>query len=149
MHTNELLYAQHFAASSVDICQYFHFEVFNLSDVCVHTADLALLMMMLVGDDLIPEPCPLEHESVKVPPCANGQPTSEAEQLEECDQWSSSHTRRCRKLSVFTKNNVNMTRIQSSPSKFTSGEKRQVDFYIDIEGTLTDRAVVTAISRLF
>ena len=52
-------------------------------------------------------------------------------------------------LSVFTKNNVNMTRIQSKPSKFTSGEKRQVDFYIDVEGTLTDRAVVTAISQLY
>ena len=36
VHTDELLYAQHFAASPVDICQYFHFEVFNLSDVCIY-----------------------------------------------------------------------------------------------------------------
>jgi prephenate dehydratase len=52
-------------------------------------------------------------------------------------------------LSVFTKNNVNMTRIQSKPSKFNTGEKRKVEFFIDITGKLTDKPVVTAISQLY
>lgn len=49
-------------------------------------------------------------------------------------------------LGVFTRNGVNMTRIQSKPAKFNSGEKRKVDFFIDIEGALTDKSVVTAVS---
>lgn len=42
-----------------------------------------------------------------------------------------------------------MTRIQSKPSKFISGEQRKVDFFVDIEGALTERSVVTAISQLY
>ena len=42
-----------------------------------------------------------------------------------------------------------MTRIQSKPSKFYSGEKRKIEFFIDIEGQLMDKNVVTAISQLY
>ena len=35
VHSDGLLYARHFAASPFGICQCFHFEVLNFSDVCV------------------------------------------------------------------------------------------------------------------
>ena len=45
----------------------------------------------------------------------------------------------------MTKNKVNMTRIQSKPSKFHAGDSRHVEFYVDIEGTLRDQNVIKAV----
>lgn len=50
-------------------------------------------------------------------------------------------------LSILTCNNINMTRIQSKPSKFIE-ESRTVDFFVDLEGSLDDANVQKAINEL-
>ena len=51
-------------------------------------------------------------------------------------------------LNILTSNKINMTRITSKPAKFVENNWRQVDFFVDLEGKLTDENVQTAISQL-
>ena len=51
-------------------------------------------------------------------------------------------------LNILTSNKINMTRIQSKPAKFIENDWRQVDFHVDIEGTLNDPHIKRAISQL-
>lgn len=51
-------------------------------------------------------------------------------------------------LNILTSNQINMTRIQSKPSKFIHNNWRQVDFYIDIEGNPTDENVRKSLVEL-
>lgn len=50
-------------------------------------------------------------------------------------------------LNVLTNNNINLTRIESKPSKYYR-EERAHDFYIDFKGTLQDENVAKMISEL-
>jgi len=49
-------------------------------------------------------------------------------------------------LNILTSNKINMTRIQSKPSKFIENDWRKVDFHVDIEGTNDDKNVIRAIA---
>lgn len=51
-------------------------------------------------------------------------------------------------LNILTSNQINMTRIQSRPSKFIHNNWRQVDFFIDIEGNSTDKNVRKSLYEL-
>lgn len=51
-------------------------------------------------------------------------------------------------INILTSNKINMTRIQSRPSKFVVNNWRQVDFFIDIEGNLLDANVQKAVREL-
>ena len=51
-------------------------------------------------------------------------------------------------LNILTSNHVNLTRINSRPSKFIKNNWRQVNFFIDIEGDLHDSNVQKAIKQL-
>lgn len=61
---------------------------------------------------------------------------------------SESHGVLNKALNILTTNSINLTRIQSKPSKFVNNDMRQVDFFIDIEGSLHDVNVQKAISQL-
>ena len=50
-------------------------------------------------------------------------------------------------LNVLARNNINLTRIESKPSK-TLKYRRGFDFFIDFYGAVTDRNVANAISEL-
>ena len=58
---------------------------------------------------------------------------------------SESHGILNKALNILTSNKINMTRINSKPSKFIENDWRQVEFHVDIEGTLDDPAVRTAV----
>jgi prephenate dehydratase len=47
-------------------------------------------------------------------------------------------------LQIFTDNNINMTRIQSKPSRYVK-DKRLYEFYADFDGTQRDPQVIKAI----
>ena len=51
-------------------------------------------------------------------------------------------------LNILTSNNINMTRIQSKPTKFYQDGWRKVNFHVDIEGTNQDKNVIRAIAQL-
>jgi prephenate dehydratase len=44
-------------------------------------------------------------------------------------------------VAILTNNQINMKRIASKPSKFVQNNWREVDFFIDIEGTTQDENV--------
>jgi prephenate dehydratase len=50
-------------------------------------------------------------------------------------------------LNVFTKNGINLTRIQSRPPKMINHEKT-IDFYADFDGKINDLHVEAAIEEL-
>jgi len=50
-------------------------------------------------------------------------------------------------LQVLCQNQIDLTRIESKPSKFYTVEKAH-DFYVDFKGTTDDNNVRTAISDL-
>jgi phenylalanine-4-hydroxylase len=50
-------------------------------------------------------------------------------------------------LSIFSKNKVNLTYINSKPSKF-SGNNKSVDFFVDLEGKLSDKNIQSAMEEL-
>lgn len=50
-------------------------------------------------------------------------------------------------LQIFTDNNINMTRIQSKPSRYVK-DKRLYEFYADFDGTQRDPKVLKAIEQL-
>jgi len=51
---------------------------------------------------------------------------------------------------IFAKNNVNLTYINSRPSKFltTSNEKRLIDFFVDFQGKMDDLHVINALAEI-
>ena len=49
-------------------------------------------------------------------------------------------------LNILTSNKINMTRINSKPSKFIENDWRQVEFHVDIEGRSEDKNVIRAIA---
>jgi len=51
-------------------------------------------------------------------------------------------------LQIFAKNNINLSFINSKPSKFTSLVSKRVDFYIDIERPKSDTLLYKAIDGL-
>ena len=51
-------------------------------------------------------------------------------------------------INILTSNQVNMTRIQSKPTKFFKSGWREIDFFIDVEGKHTDTNVKEAIGQL-
>ena len=61
---------------------------------------------------------------------------------------SESHGVLNKALSILTSNNINMTRINSKPSKIFDNNWRTVDFFIDIEGSLQDKNIQKAIQEL-
>jgi len=61
---------------------------------------------------------------------------------------SESHGVLNKALGILTNNHINMKRIMSKPSKFVENNWREVDFFIDIEGTLHDENVKKAIGEL-
>lgn len=50
-------------------------------------------------------------------------------------------------LQIFTDNNINMTRIQSKPTRYVK-EKRLYEFYADFDGAQMDPKVAKAIGEL-
>ena len=50
-------------------------------------------------------------------------------------------------LNVFTKNNINLTRIQSRPPKMINHD-RTIDFFADFDGKIDDTHVKLAIDEL-
>ena len=61
---------------------------------------------------------------------------------------SESHGVLNKAINILTTNKINMTRINSKPSKVFDNNWRTVDFFIDIEGSLQDKNVQKAISEL-
>lgn len=51
-------------------------------------------------------------------------------------------------LNILTSNKVNMTRIQSKPSKFFESEWREVDFFIDVDCSNNDPRYTKAVEQL-
>jgi prephenate dehydratase len=51
-------------------------------------------------------------------------------------------------VAILTNNQINMKRIASKPSKFVVNNWREVDFFIDIEGTTQDENVIRALGEL-
>jgi hypothetical protein len=51
-------------------------------------------------------------------------------------------------INILTSNQINMTRIVSKPSKFVQNNWREVDFFVDIEGSPNDPNVLKAIKEL-
>ena len=51
-------------------------------------------------------------------------------------------------LNILTTNQINLTRINSKPSKFVYNNWRKTNFYIDIDGTLNDSNVQKAVTEL-
>ena len=51
-------------------------------------------------------------------------------------------------LHILTSNKVNLTQIQSKPSKFVKNDWREIDFFVDIKGKLSDKNVKRAIDQL-
>ena len=50
-------------------------------------------------------------------------------------------------LSVFTNNQINLTRIQSKPYKIID-HTRLIEFYVDVDGSLHDSKISSAITEL-
>jgi phenylalanine-4-hydroxylase len=61
---------------------------------------------------------------------------------------SESHGVLNKALNILTSNKINLTRINSKPSKIVENNWRTVDFFIDLEGSLKDKNVIKAISEL-
>lgn len=61
---------------------------------------------------------------------------------------SESHGVLNKALNILTSNRINLTRIQSKPSKFVEDNWRTVDFFVDLEGSLADKNVQKAITEL-
>lgn len=51
-------------------------------------------------------------------------------------------------ITILTSNHINMKRIVSKPCKIVENNWRETDFFIDIEGNLTDPNVAKAIAEL-
>ena len=51
-------------------------------------------------------------------------------------------------LNILTSNRVNLTRINSKPSKIVENNWRTVEFFVDLEGSLKDKNVQKAIQEL-
>jgi phenylalanine-4-hydroxylase len=51
-------------------------------------------------------------------------------------------------LNVFSKNNVNLTYINSKPSKYATLTQKKVEFYIDIEGQIQEEKVNNSLAEL-
>ena len=51
-------------------------------------------------------------------------------------------------LHILTSNKVNLTQIQSKPSKFVKNDWREIDFFVDIKGKLSDKNVKRAVDQL-
>jgi phenylalanine-4-hydroxylase len=54
---------------------------------------------------------------------------------------SESHGVLNKALNILTSNKINLTRINSKPSKIVENNWRTVDFFIDLEGSLKDKNV--------
>jgi phenylalanine-4-hydroxylase len=51
-------------------------------------------------------------------------------------------------LKVFSENNVNLTYINSKPTKFTHGRSKHIDFFVDFDGKMSDKNVKKALNSL-
>lgn len=51
-------------------------------------------------------------------------------------------------LNIFLRNNVNLTYINSKPSKYSSQNGKKVEFFMDFDGKVTDKKIQNALAEL-